>query len=162
MDKWKISKLKLHNEFWTPAKCKCDKVKRPKKVVEGEVNASQPTFEETNSTPTEKAITNLWEAMATKLIQTPLASPSRPSVKPASKLWKDSDVTTKAVLSKDFKFSPLRLVTTSSSSSVWSSLNSVTFFRVAILWPEMLEQFEVFKKSNSSYFQFNLPRSLAS
>ena len=59
------------------------------------------TFEETISTPTENAITNLWEAMAAKFIQTPEASSSRPRVKPVMALWKDSEATTKAVLNKD-------------------------------------------------------------
>ena len=44
------------------------------------------TFEETISTPTENAITNLWEAMAAKFIQTPEASSSRPRVKPVMAL----------------------------------------------------------------------------
>ena len=44
------------------------------------------TFEVTSSTPTEKAITNLCEDMAAKVTQTPVASFSRPKVRPVIKL----------------------------------------------------------------------------
>ncbi len=69
------------------------------------------TFAVTSSTPTEKAMTNLCIEMAAKLIQTPDSSFSRPKVRPAITLWNESDVTTKAVLNKDFVL----------SASSWSS-----------------------------------------